>query len=182
MHTFFVKCGWTRNLLHQLTAKFNRFFRFLCLWTGIMQSQFVRSSTAPHIQAFIKLIKDVKGWYHLYKNNLHMYEGGQSISRLGIKEPLLWVHSKFKRQTLTQHFQYVEQTSGSDMSFFNENNKKIYFQSVFSNVSCHFLSISNNLVVEAFNIKNMYVNAICMQLNIKTKLGGDKIPVDRCKL
>lgn len=102
---FFVKCGWTRNLLHQLTAKFNRFFRFLCLWTGIMQSQFVRSSTVPHIQAFIKLIKDVKGWYHLYKNNLHMYEGGQSISRLGIKEPLLWVHSKFKRQTLTQHFQ-----------------------------------------------------------------------------
>lgn len=78
---FFVKCGWTRNLLHQLTAKFNRFFRFLCLWTGIMQSQFVRSSTVPHIQAFIKLIKDVKGWYHLYKNNLHMYEGGQSISR-----------------------------------------------------------------------------------------------------
>lgn len=64
------------------------------------------------------------------------------------------------------------------MSFFNENNKKKYFQSVFSNVRCHFLSISNNLVLEAFNIKNMYVNAICMQLNIKTKLGGDKIPVD----
>lgn len=127
VHTFFVKCGWTTNLLHQLTAKFNRFFKFLCLWTGIMQSQFVRSSTVPHIQAFIKLIKDVKGWYLLYKSNLHMYEGGQSISRLGIKEPLLWVHSKFKRQTLTQHFQYVEQTSGSDMPFFNENDKKNIF-------------------------------------------------------
>lgn len=127
VHTFFVKCGWTRNLLHQLTAKFNRFFKFLCLWTGIMQSQFVRSSTVPHIQEFIKLMKDVKGWYLLYKSNLHMYEGGQSISRLGIKEPLLWVHSKFKRQTLTQHFQYVEQTSGSDMPFFNENDKKNIF-------------------------------------------------------
>lgn len=34
---------------------------------------------------------------------------------------------------------------------------KKYFQSVFSNVRCHFLSISNNLVLEAFNIKK-----ICM--------------------
>lgn len=29
-----------------------------------------------------------------------------------------------------------------------------------------FLSISNNLVLEAFNIKNMYVNAVSMELNM----------------
>lgn len=54
--------------------------------------------------------------------------------------------------------------------------KRIYFQSVFSNVRCHFLSISNNLVLEAFNIKNMYVNAVSMQLNMNWV--GTKIPVD----
>lgn len=33
--------------------------------------------------------------------------------------------------------------------------------------------------MEAFNLKkNIYVNAVCMQLNMKAKLGGDKIPVD----
>lgn len=127
VHTFFVKVWVDKKFASPIDWQIQQVLQILCLWTGIMQSQFVRSSTVPHIQEFIKLIKDVKGWYLLYKSNLHMYEGGQSISRLGIKEPLLWVHSKFKRQTLTQHFQYVEQTSGSDMPFFNENDKKNIF-------------------------------------------------------
>lgn len=32
-----------------------------------------------------------------------------------------------QKKKLTQHFQYVEQTSGSDMPFFNENDKKNIF-------------------------------------------------------
>lgn len=89
MHTFFCKVWVDKKFASPIDCQIQQVLQIFMPMNWHYAITICKEFYCAPYSGIYKTDQGCQRVVHLYKNNLHMYEGGQSISRLGIKEPLL---------------------------------------------------------------------------------------------